>query len=38
MGMFQVGDTPHSTVMRLMELFADKVLPHLPRDAAAVPA
>jgi alkanesulfonate monooxygenase SsuD/methylene tetrahydromethanopterin reductase-like flavin-dependent oxidoreductase (luciferase family) len=35
MGMFQVGDMPHSKVMRSMELFADKVLPHLPRDAPA---
>lgn len=28
---FQVGDMPHDKVMRSMELFADQVLPHLPR-------
>jgi alkanesulfonate monooxygenase SsuD/methylene tetrahydromethanopterin reductase-like flavin-dependent oxidoreductase (luciferase family) len=30
---FQVGDMPHDKVMRSMELFADKVLPYLPREA-----
>jgi alkanesulfonate monooxygenase SsuD/methylene tetrahydromethanopterin reductase-like flavin-dependent oxidoreductase (luciferase family) len=34
MGQFQLGDMPHAKVMRSMELFADKVLPHLPRVAA----
>jgi hypothetical protein len=38
MGMFQVGDMPHDKVMLSMELFADKVLPHLPRDTAVTPA
>ncbi len=31
MGAFQVGDMPHAKVMRNLELFADKVLPYLPR-------
>jgi alkanesulfonate monooxygenase SsuD/methylene tetrahydromethanopterin reductase-like flavin-dependent oxidoreductase (luciferase family) len=38
MGMFQVGDMPHSKVMRSMELFADKVMPYLPREPVTVPA
>ena len=32
MGGFQVGDMPHDKVMRNVELFADKVMPYLPRD------
>lgn len=35
MGGFQIGDMPHAKVMRNLELFADKVLPHLPRHAGA---
>jgi alkanesulfonate monooxygenase SsuD/methylene tetrahydromethanopterin reductase-like flavin-dependent oxidoreductase (luciferase family) len=31
MGAFQVGDMPHDKVMRNLELFADKVMPYLPR-------
>ncbi|MDH4143650.1 MAG: LLM class flavin-dependent oxidoreductase [Acidimicrobiia bacterium] len=31
MAQFQLGDMGHDMVMRSMELFADKVLPHLPR-------
>ena len=38
MGMFQVGDMPHAKVMRSMELFADKVLPYLPRETTAAPS
>ena len=34
MGAFQIGDMPHAKVMRNLELFADRVLPHLPRAAA----
>jgi alkanesulfonate monooxygenase SsuD/methylene tetrahydromethanopterin reductase-like flavin-dependent oxidoreductase (luciferase family) len=34
MGAFQVGDMPHDKVMRNLELFADKVMPYLPRNAA----
>jgi alkanesulfonate monooxygenase SsuD/methylene tetrahydromethanopterin reductase-like flavin-dependent oxidoreductase (luciferase family) len=34
---FQLGDMPHAKVMRSMELFADQVLPHLPRSTPAVP-
>ncbi len=34
MAQFQLGDMGHSKVMRSMELFADKVLPYLPRDTA----
>jgi alkanesulfonate monooxygenase SsuD/methylene tetrahydromethanopterin reductase-like flavin-dependent oxidoreductase (luciferase family) len=34
MGQFQLGDMPHGKVMRSMELFAEKVLPHLPRVSA----
>jgi alkanesulfonate monooxygenase SsuD/methylene tetrahydromethanopterin reductase-like flavin-dependent oxidoreductase (luciferase family) len=34
MGGFQVGDMPHDKVMRNLELFADKVMPYLPRQAA----
>ncbi len=29
LGTFQIGDMPHSRVMRSMELFAERVLPHL---------
>jgi alkanesulfonate monooxygenase SsuD/methylene tetrahydromethanopterin reductase-like flavin-dependent oxidoreductase (luciferase family) len=32
MGGFQVGDMPHDKVMRNLELFADKVMPYLPRQ------
>jgi alkanesulfonate monooxygenase SsuD/methylene tetrahydromethanopterin reductase-like flavin-dependent oxidoreductase (luciferase family) len=31
MGAFQVGDMPHGKVMRNLELFAEKVMPYLPR-------
>src|SRR5213593_3927345 len=31
MGAFQVGDMPHAKVMRNIELFATKVMPHLPQ-------
>jgi alkanesulfonate monooxygenase SsuD/methylene tetrahydromethanopterin reductase-like flavin-dependent oxidoreductase (luciferase family) len=30
MGLFQIGDTPHARTMRNIELFAEKVMPHLP--------
>lgn len=30
MGAFHVGDMPHAKVMRNLERFADKVMPHLP--------
>jgi alkanesulfonate monooxygenase SsuD/methylene tetrahydromethanopterin reductase-like flavin-dependent oxidoreductase (luciferase family) len=33
MGLFQVGDMPHDKTTRNLELFAEKVMPHLPRPA-----
>ena len=38
MGSFHIGDMPHDKVMRNMELFAEKVMPHLPRKLASAPA
>jgi alkanesulfonate monooxygenase SsuD/methylene tetrahydromethanopterin reductase-like flavin-dependent oxidoreductase (luciferase family) len=31
MGGFQIGDMPHAKVMKNVELFATKVMPHLPK-------
>lgn len=36
MANFQIGDMPHDKVMRSMQLFADRVLPHLPRRKTIV--
>ncbi len=36
MGTFQIGDMPHDKVMRTLELFAEKVMPYLPKPKAGV--
>jgi alkanesulfonate monooxygenase SsuD/methylene tetrahydromethanopterin reductase-like flavin-dependent oxidoreductase (luciferase family) len=37
MGLFQIGDMPHHRAMRNIELFAERVMPHLPLKARAAP-